>query len=164
MGQQEFIYEERYVPDPRVSRTYKPIKYIIEKECWICVSHAGSKSRGNYPTVNRNARQYRMSRYVYEQEYGSIPEGMYIMHLCDNPRCINPKHLQAGTPQDNTDDMVRKNRKPLGSLVPCAKLTDGAVRKILRDDRPKAVIARQYGVSKRAIQFIKNRRTWKHIS
>mgnify|MGYP001770221178 CR=1 FL=1 len=166
MGQPEypeFVYQEKYTPPKRTSHL-KSIKYVIDENgCWICTSHAKPKHRGGYPVITRNGKFYRLSRYIYEQEHGEIPEGMYIMHLCDNPECINPNHLQAGTPKDNTQDMIRKGRKPVGERVPSAKLTENDVREILKDARPYTHIALDYGVSKKAIQQIKHRKTWKHV-
>ncbi len=49
-------------------------------------------------------------RYSYELHYGPIPEGKVILHLCDNLKCVNPAHLQAGTQKENVHDSMQKQR------------------------------------------------------
>lgn len=159
----EYTYRERYSAPPRTS-CLKSIKYIVDVDtgCWVCTSHARS-SRGGYPVVTRNGKLYRMSRYIFEQENGSIDETKFILHSCDNPLCINPEHLSEGTPKENTADMIRKGRKPLGTAVPCAKLTCSDVLSIRKDTRSLLAIAKAYGVSKKAVLNVKKYKTWKHV-
>jgi len=143
----------------------KDIQYIInENNCWICISHAKQKHRRNYPVITRKNKLYRLSRYIYECENGDIPEKLFIMHKCDNPECINPNHLMAGTPKENTQDMISKGRKPVGEDIANSKLKEEQVREIRKDIRSLNEIAKAYNVSKKLILSIKQNKTWKHIN
>jgi hypothetical protein len=53
-------------------------------------------------------------RYAYELWVGPIPDGMNVLHRCDNPPCCNPGHLFLGTQRDNMADMHNKGRGPRG--------------------------------------------------
>jgi hypothetical protein len=72
----------------------------------VCTSH----SLDRYARVGRGGKSFKVHRYVYEIHKGAIKRGNVIMHACDNPACINPEHLEQGTPLQNTRDMVRKGR------------------------------------------------------
>jgi hypothetical protein len=72
-------------------------------------------------------RTYRAHRFVWELIHGRIPDGMCVLHRCDNPPCVRPDHLFLGTNQDHTDDMLAKGRHRtvspprLGDEVPCPR-------------------------------------------
>ena len=80
----------------------------------------------------RGGRTYGSHRIAYELTKGTIPEGLFVMHSCDNPACLNPDHLSVGTAQDNAIDRERKNRgrDSSGENNPKAKLTEGDVASI----------------------------------
>lgn len=101
-----------------------------ENGCYICISHAGDKD--GYPRIRDRYKNVGVHRYIYEECFGEIPKGMVIRHKCDNPKCINPEHLELGTHQDNSNDMVNRNRSCKGEKNGKSKLTKQDYEKILR--------------------------------
>ena len=55
-------------------------------------------------------------RMVWMQEYGHLRSDEYVLHSCDNPRCINLNHLRVGTAADNTKDMMRRRQNKNGNV------------------------------------------------
>lgn len=107
-------------------------------------------------------------RIAWELINGPIPDGLFVLHSCDNPPCVNPKHLFLGTQMDNMQDMIQKGRakKRHGRLHPCTKLTEHDIPKIFSLRRKGffyADIADIYDMSVYAISAILHRRTWKHV-
>jgi hypothetical protein len=92
-----------------------------------------------------------------------IPEGEVVMHTCDVRRCCNPKHLVVGTQANNIDDMVRKNRGAKGESHGSVLLTESDVRKIRLKLETAAEAAKKYGVSRAAVNDIRQGISWKHI-
>jgi hypothetical protein len=106
-----------------------------------------------------------MHRYIYQECFGEIPEGMVVRHLCNNPSCINPEHLKIGTPYDNVQDRVKANRSAIGINNGRSKLTEEDVVKIKRDSiHSKTDLAIIYDVTSKVIDNIKNNKNWKHIN
>lgn len=60
------------------------------------------------------------------------PGNFHVCHSCDNPPCVNPKHLWKGTAKQNSGDMVAKDRHPRGERKGCSKLTEEQVRERTR--------------------------------
>ena len=92
-----------------------------------------------------------------------------VLHTCDNPLCVNPAHLFLGTHRDNMLDKEKKCRgnHPRGSAHGNAKLTDAEARAILialKDPTASiAALAKQFGVTKTQISYLKHGETWKHL-
>lgn len=103
---------------------------------------------------------------------GDIPDGLFVLHHCDNPKCVNPSHLYLGTAADNSNDRVKRGRSRLGRVPgefaedgnPNAKLTRAIVNEIR--SRPElgrkkyAKLGREYGVHGNTIRAIALNRLW----
>lgn len=88
--------------------------------CW---EWTGSVSSTGYGTFRYAGVGYSAHRFAHEMFIGPIPAGLVVMHSCDNPKCVNPDHLRAGTYSDNSTDMVRKGRaRPwLANVTECRR-------------------------------------------
>lgn len=92
---------------------------ITADNCFIPTNHKRRVIKGDYETtrITRNGKDMLLHRWVYEEMFGEIPDGMVILHSCDNSLCINPEHLSAGTQKENVHDMINKGRSGLIKFV-----------------------------------------------
>lgn len=125
-----------------------------------------SKTEKGYGRIRFKGSAQRAHRVAWELANGPIPKGMFVMHSCDNPSCVNTDHLSLGTPRDNTNDMLRKGRSAKGESHSQAKLTANDVSQI-RSLRKAGVlikeIASRFGVSESHISTIMSGRVWKEV-
>lgn len=117
------------------------------ESCWIWMLSENHHGYGQHEGQGAHRTSWELHR-------GVIPEGMLVLHKCDNRLCVNPAHLYLGTPKDNTQDMIRKGRN--SNTVPAirkanTKLTDTQVAEIRRKyeegDVPQRSLAKEYNVS-----------------
>lgn len=85
--------------------------------CWIWTASRFTK-RGGYGQFHEWPKVRYAHRVAWELTHGPIPDGMVVMHACDNPPCVNPQHLSLGTIADNAQDMVAKGRSLKGARSP----------------------------------------------
>lgn len=137
-------------------------------ECWIW--KGAKRGKTTYGLCIFRGKKQSAHRVSYQINIGPIPEGLEICHRCDNPSCVNPAHLFAGTHTDNMRDMSRKGRNPAffkqGERHPLSKLTKEKVldiRRLIRAGMPLRAIAERHGVSEPAISYINTGETWSHV-
>ena len=118
--------------------------------CWIWT---GASSGRGYGHIRSDWTQLLAHKFSYFLHYGPIPEGHVVRHKCDNPGCVRPDHLVAGTQKDNIADMDQKHRRnPVkGERSNLAKISDATAKDIMAalvlGRQTQAAIARRFGVS-----------------
>lgn len=137
----------------------------VEKSdgCWLWTGYSG---KDGYGYLRVGTKQTGAHRYSYELHNGPIPEGLWVLHRCDNPPCVRPDHLWAGLANENTADRDSKQRQALGERNRHAKLNAEDVleiRRRLRQGSTNVALAEEYGVAKSEISHIRTRRVWKHL-
>jgi len=137
----------------------------VRDGCWGWRGHVGVKG---YTTMQVGGRPLRGHRVSWEVHHGPIPDGLNVLHRCDNPACVNPDHLFLGTHADNVHDMVNKGRLVVsrGEDSGGAKLTAADVLAIRAHSGHRGhgvALARRYGVSPALISMVRSGRIWTHV-
>lgn len=136
-----------------------------------CVEHSRKERGPGYGYEQHNGKQVLSHRLAYCKRH-DIPlrdiDGMVVRHKCDNPKCINPDHLEIGTQKENMRDMDRRGRRPRGEKIGNAKLDASQIDQIRREYIPRSKSANQYvlsvkyGISQGQVSMIVNGIRWRH--
>ena len=136
--------------------------------CWEWQNYKDATGYGQLKHKGKTSFAHRVS---YELKNGTIPNGIFIMHTCDNRGCVNPDHLTTGTHTENMRDMTAKGRQ--GNQI--LRLSDVvAIKKFLErrtlgkngrmEHRACQFLADWFGVKRSAISGIVSGRSWKYIN
>ena len=128
-----------------------------------CHHWTGSIMPNGYGQIHVHGRTAYAHRVAWELTNGPVPVGAFVLHDCDNRRCVNPAHLRLGSFQDNMDDMTGKLRHAHGIRNGHAKLAIAEVRLIRSMRGTHEEIAARFGVSRPTVSLIRSRHTWKHV-
>jgi hypothetical protein len=93
--------------DGAVQRFMEKVNFGAPDDCW---KWGGAKKPRGYGNLRFQKTYYLAHRFAFAIFERSVPADKFICHHCDNPPCMNPKHLFLGDARDNTMDMIRKGR------------------------------------------------------
>jgi len=127
------------------------------ESCWLWT---GCRMNG-YGRVRINSKQRVAHQVSWLLTNHIIPEGHIMRHKCRNKHCVNPEHLETGTPAENIADRIRDGTSNRGIRSARAKLTEEQVRQIReRAGENQRGLAEEYGVNSRTISDIIHRKHW----
>ena len=125
-------------------------------DCWEWQANRHRQGYGFFGLDGRNQLAHRVSYFLTHGV--TLPPSIKVLHKCDNPSCVNPNHLEAGTQADNCRDMIAKGR-----YVNASKLTAEQVRAIRKDPRTCSEIASELGMSESGVYYARRGLNWKNI-
>lgn len=149
------------------SRTSKLEDNIRIDDKTGCHIWTRATSEGGYGIVTRNNKTQYAHRHFWELKNGAIPDGLCVLHKCDCRPCCNVDHLFLGDYQDNSDDMISKNRHCKGEDHHSAKLKKEEVllirQKYATGKYTYKKLSDIFGVNFSVISEIVKKTIWKHI-
>lgn len=135
--------------------------------CWEWTAYKNPLGYGRIGNARTN-KWFMAHRLSYEINVGPIPDGLCVLHTCDNPGCVRPGHLFLGTREDNNHDrhLKGRDRPAKGERHGRSKITDGDVREMRRLHKlgwAIPALATRFDISKSQVSGILSRRYWRHI-
>ena len=149
-------FEQKFCPEPTTG-------------CWLWTAAVLKRPRPGqigYGRVGTGARGgYELAHRVsWRLHRGVVPMGLWVLHKCDTPPCVNPDHLFLGTPMDNTADAVAKGRRGYGERSANAILTYEKAEEIraayAAGEGNYAEVGRKFGIGRNTVWLIASGRRW----
>lgn len=152
----ELPYAARWVVELTMNRFWEKVLVDDSDKCWEW--SAATVTKWKYGAFRYNGKTGYAHRFSWELHNGKIPNGLFVLHKCDNPSCVNPEHLFLGTHSDNMIDMDKKGRRTL------RKLTPEIIREIRSSDESLTSMAGRLGVAISTVGDTRNRKRWEWVN
>lgn len=128
--------------------------------CWLWY---GALSAAGYGQIRMRDYAHLVHRVRYKLKFGEIPNGICVLHKCDNPLCSNPDHMFLGTKKDNNNDRHKKGRSFRGTLTKLDSIQILTIRSLVGSGYPYWQIGKYFGVRHECIRKIIRLKTYKNI-
>lgn len=133
--------------------------------CWLWVASQDQFGYGRFRFEGKNRHAHRVAWILLN---GDILKGLWVLHRCDNPQCVNPGHLFLGTAFDNNRDMFKKGRQgdrkyDKNGRAKITKIQAIEIKRRRLEGEKCAPIAKQFGLSEAAVSYIGIGKNWKGI-
>lgn len=158
---------------PDVTERNRGVGSTFEQRFWSRVNKVGSPkgcwewtaglTNWGYATVMRKGKKYQGHRMAWFLTFGSMPK-LFLLHSCDNRKCVNPSHLREGTKGDNARDRAEHGAQPRGEGHWNAKIDENTVlliRNLIAKGLSSPEISRQLNVSVNTVKDIKSNKRWR---
>lgn len=135
--------------------------------CWPWIAYRNPAGYGSFQMGGHNGRPHVASRIALKLSGFDLPDDRQANHHCDNPPCVNPKHLYVGNKIENYRDAAERKIASVGMSHPHSKLTDDDVREIrhLRSvGTTQQEVGDRFGITRGMVYKIENRKSWKHVA
>jgi hypothetical protein len=132
-------------------RFFTKVDKDVSGGCW---EWRGNMQTNGYGLMNVDKKHWRAHRLSYVIKHGAIPDGMFLMHQCDNKICVNPEHLKPGTHAENMAEMKERGR---ASRATKRRLTQEQIKYILESGKSISTLTAELGVHPRTIERIRQR-------
>lgn len=157
-----------------IARFWSRVRVETENSCWYWDNPTHKFGYGWFRVGGKNRLAHRVAKIIWDGR----DKGLQVLHNCDNPACCNPKHLRWGTPKDNVDDCIKRNRfvypPPSTHNPPIqygkdnfnSKMTEETVIELRKERAQGATtiyLSEKYGIRKSTVWQIINYHTWKNI-
>jgi len=152
--------------NPRPTPAQRLLRGLKRDNKTGCLEWQRSCINQGYGEFYANGSRISTHRFAWQLANGPIPDGLFVLHECDNRKCCEISHLFLGDHDANMADMVKKGRQPIGSKNPKAKLTETdipVIRAKLNNGFTRKHVAKEYGLTPEAIGNIARGDAWRHV-